>query len=213
MDDVPREVIGVLPATFHFPNANSLRSMQSQQPVSGISEPAVFFPVALDVTQFDWNGNFGNWIVIGRLKPGTTVGNAEAELNTITAQMVREMPANEGERRPGALLAYVQPMQEAVVGDSRVGLWLLMAAVVGLMLIACLNLANAQLGRALSRKRESACAQHLALQSGGWFGTLLRKVCCCQSSAARRELQLPSARWICFGASRPSMCRACRRSH
>ena len=166
MDDVPREVIGVLPATFHFPNANSLRSMRSQQPVSGVSEPAVFFPVALDVTQFGWNGNYGNWIAIGRLKPGITVGNAEAELNTITAQMVREMPANQGDRRPGALLATVQPMQEAVVGDSRVGLWFLMAAVIGLMLIACLNLANAQLGRALSRRRESAV--RAALGAAKW---------------------------------------------
>jgi predicted permease len=57
-------------------------------------------------------------------------------------------------------------MQEAVVGDSRTGLWLLMAAVIGLMLIACLNLANAQLGRALSRSREAAVRS--ALGASKW---------------------------------------------
>lgn len=43
-----------------------------------------------------------------------------------------------------ALRAVVQPMQDAVIGDSTTGLWLLMGAVIGFMLIACLNLANAQ---------------------------------------------------------------------
>ena len=75
-------------------------------------------------------------------------------------------PAYQGDRRPGALGVWVQPMQEAVVGDSRTALWLLMAAVMGLMLIACLNLANAQLGRALARNRESAV--RAALGAAKW---------------------------------------------
>ncbi|MGH9660683.1 MAG: ABC transporter permease, partial [Bryobacteraceae bacterium] len=146
LDATPREVIGVLPAGFHFPNSNALRSTRSGQPVSAPSEPVVFFPVALDLKQFAWNGNYGNWITVGRLNPGVTVTLAETQLNAIQAQIVED-PANRGDRRPGALLASVQPMQEAVVGDSRTRLWLLMAAVLGLMVIACLNLANTQLGR------------------------------------------------------------------
>ena len=156
IDDVPRRVIGVLPADFLFPNANGMRAAQSRQAVSGALEPTVFCPLSLDVTQFTWNGNYGNWITIGRLKPEVTVGQAEAQLATISSEIVQEMPAGQGDHRPGALLAFVQPMQEAMVGSSRTGLWLLMAAVMGLMLIACLNLANAQLGRALSRCREAA---------------------------------------------------------
>src|SRR5256885_11667626 len=70
------------------------------------------------------------------------------------------------DRRAGALGAWVQPMHEAIVGDSRTALWLLMAAVLGLMLIACLNLANAQLGRALTRSRESAV--RTALGAAKW---------------------------------------------
>jgi predicted permease len=84
------------------------------------------------------------------------IPQAEAQLTAIEAQVELEMPAGQRDDRPGALTAFVQPMQEAMVGDARTGLWLLMAAVFGLMLIACLNLANAQLGRALSRQRESA---------------------------------------------------------
>ena len=166
IDDIPREVVGILPAGFHFPNGNALRSTRSRQPVSGAPDPVVFFPVALDLAQFAWNGNYGNWIVLGRLNPGITTRQAEAQLTAIEAQIVQELPANQGDHRPGALLASVQPMQEAVVGDSRTGLWLLMAAVIGLMLIACVNLANAQLGRALARRREAAVRIALGAAKG-----------------------------------------------
>ena len=90
LDAIPRNVIGVLPASFHFPNRNALRSFSgSGQPVSGAPEPVVFFPVALDLTQFAWNGNYGNWITLGRLNPGVTLSRAEAQLNAIQAQIVQ----------------------------------------------------------------------------------------------------------------------------
>ncbi|HXJ37703.1 MAG TPA: FtsX-like permease family protein, partial [Bryobacteraceae bacterium] len=66
----------------------------------------------------------------------------------------------------GALTASVETMQEAVVGDSGSGIRLLMTAVAGLMLIACLNLANAQLGRTLGRQREAAV--RAALGASKW---------------------------------------------
>jgi hypothetical protein len=53
--------------------------------VSGASDPEVFFPAAFDVAQFAWNGNYGNWITIGRLKPGISMRQAEAQLNAIQA--------------------------------------------------------------------------------------------------------------------------------
>jgi predicted lysophospholipase L1 biosynthesis ABC-type transport system permease subunit len=115
----------------------------------------LFFPVALDLKEFSWNGDYGNWIVVGRLHAGVSVSQAETQLNAIQAQIVQD-PSNQGDRRSGALQASVQPIHEAVVGEFKIRLWLLMAAVLGLMLIACLNLANAQLGRALGRRREAA---------------------------------------------------------
>ena len=163
---VPRQVVGVLPASFHFPGGTVLRSFRrGGQTVNAASDPAIFFPAALDMTQFPWNGNYGNWVVLGRLNPGVTAAQATTQLNTIQSQILAE-PAYQGDRRPGALSAWVQPMQEAIVGDSQTALWLLMAAVIGLMLIACLNLANAQLGRALTRSRESAV--RTALGAAKW---------------------------------------------
>ena len=166
LGDVSRQVVGVLPANFHFPSGSVLRSFRrADQSVSVAPDPAIFIPAALEITKFPWNGNYGNWFTLGRLNPGVTLAQASAQLNTIQAQILSD-PAWPADRRPGALGAWVQPMQEAIVGDSRTALWLLMAAVLGLMLIACLNLANAQLGRALTRSRESAV--RTALGAAKW---------------------------------------------
>jgi predicted permease len=165
-DDVTREIVGVLPADFRFPNGNSLRNTRSRQSIAGIPEPAIFVPLALDVTQIYWSGGYGNFVTIGRLKPRVTARQAEAQLSAISGQIVQEMPAGQGDHRVGSLLATVQPLHEAVVGESRTGLWLLMAAVMGLMLIACVNLANAQLGRSMARQREAAV--RAALGAGAW---------------------------------------------
>ncbi len=154
--DTPRQVIGVLPPSFRFPSANTFNAFPSKQAIATVPEPAIILPAVIDLNKFDWNGEYGNWLALGRLKPGISEKQAEAQLDTIEDQIVREMPADQRDNEPNALRTYVQPMQEAVEGASRNGLWLLMAAVIGLMLIACVNLANAQLGRALSRGRESA---------------------------------------------------------
>ena len=166
LGDVSRQVVGVLPANFHFPSGRALSSFRrADQSVSVAPDPAIFIPAALDITKFPWNGNYGNWIALGRLNPGVTLAQASAQLNTIQAQILAD-PVWPADRRAGALGAWVQPMHEAIVGDSRTALWLLMAAVLGLMLIACLNLANAQLGRALTRSRESAV--RTALGAAKW---------------------------------------------
>jgi len=164
--DNPREVIGVLPANFHFPNKNALRAFRSKQSASSVPEPAVFVPAVLDLNKSAWNGEYGNWVAVARLKPGVGIKQAETQLVSIEAQVVREMPVNQRFNDPDALQASLQPMQEAVVGESRTGLWLLMAAVIGLMLIACVNLANAQIGRTLSRQRDAAV--RTALGAAKW---------------------------------------------
>ena len=155
LTDTPREIVGVLPANFQFPNRNALRAFRSKQGSTSVPEPAIFVPAVIDPTQSSWNGDYGNWVTLARLKPGVSVKQAEAQLVSIQAQVLQEIPAG-SRSRIGSLSASVQPMQEAVVGESKTGLWLLMAAVGGLLLIACVNLANAHLGRTLSRHREAA---------------------------------------------------------
>ena len=164
--DNPREVIGVLPANFHFPNKNALRAFRSKQSASSVPEPAIFVPAVLDLNKSAWNGEYGNWVAVARLKPGVGIKQAETQLVSIEAQVVREMPVNQRPNDPDALQAALQPLQEALVGESRTGLWLLMAAVIGLMLIACVNLANAQIGRTLSRQRDAAV--RTALGAAKW---------------------------------------------
>jgi predicted permease len=154
--DTPRQVIGVLPASFHFPNANELRPFSSRQSISSVQDPDVFVPASVDLNQFGWNGDYGHWVALGRLKVGTSLTQAETQLNAIEAVIIHDVPGYEGDHRSKALAASVQPMQETVVGNIKTALWFLLAAVIGLLFIACVNLANAQLGRAISREGEAA---------------------------------------------------------
>ncbi len=161
--DTMCEVIGVLPESFRFPNANALRSFHSKQGASSVPEPGVFQPAAINLTQLAWNGDYGNWTALARIRPGVTLAQAETQLASIQVDVVRQLRLNGAAISPQVIL---QPMQEAVVGSSKRALWFLMAAVTALLLTACLNLAGAQLGRAISRQREAAVRS--ALGASRW---------------------------------------------
>ncbi len=165
VNDIPTEVVGVLPESFRFPNANALRPFRSAQTKSGVPEPWMFVPTQFDYERMEWHGNYGNWVTLARLAPGATIGSATAELTQIQEQLRRELPHG-ADLQPAALGASLQPMREAMVSESRAAIWLLMAAVAGLMLIACVNLANAQLGRALTRRRDATL--RAALGAARW---------------------------------------------
>jgi predicted permease len=164
--ETPRQIIGVLPEDFHFPNENALRPFGSKQSLSRVLEPALFLPAVINLSDFEWNGSYGNWIALGRLKPDVSPAQADAQLASVETQVLAQMAAGQRDPRPGALQAFTQPLQAAVVSDSKTAVWLLMAAVTGLLLIACLNLANAQLGRAVVRQHEAALRS--ALGASKW---------------------------------------------
>jgi hypothetical protein len=100
LGDTRREVIGVLPPGFRFPNGNALRAGRSKQPVTGTPESAVYVPAALDPNTFGWNGDYGNWVALARLKPGAGVKQAEAQLTALEAQIERDMPAGRSSTGP-----------------------------------------------------------------------------------------------------------------
>ena len=90
--------------------------------------------------------------MVGRLRPGVTVDEAQAEMSTIAGRLDAEMPV--ADRNRGVR---VVPLTRHVVGArSRLALWMLMAAVGCVLLIAAVNVANLWLARSLGRGREVA---------------------------------------------------------
>ncbi len=136
LDGEPYTVIGVMPARFAFP---------------------AFSPPPRLWTNLQWTakeravrGNH-NYLSIGRLKPGVTLGQAQSELSTIASRLEREYPADDAGW--GAL---VLPLREQLVGEVRPALLVLLGAVAFVLLIACANVANLVLATTLARRKELA---------------------------------------------------------
>jgi len=100
--------------------------------------------------------------VMGRLKPGLTVAQAQAQLDNFVAQLTRQFP-DEYPSAAGWSIRLV-PVQQDLVGNVRAELFVLFGAVGFVLLIACVNLANLLLARSASRQREIAI--RLAIGAG-----------------------------------------------
>jgi putative ABC transport system permease protein len=90
--------------------------------------------------------------LVARLKPGVTPAQAEADLGAISNRLRDLYPDDNGNITSPRVLK----LQDEVVGGYREGLWLILAAVIVVLLIACANLASFQLARAASRHKEMA---------------------------------------------------------
>ena len=140
------QVIGILPRSFSLP--------REVLPTLGGAEQADILlplPLAPDAPQ---NRDREDYNIIGKLKTGVTLQRAQAEMDTITTGLRRDHPANYPPN--GGLTFGIVPLSEQVVGDSRGALFVLLFAVAFVLLIACANVANLQLSRALARQKEIA---------------------------------------------------------
>jgi putative ABC transport system permease protein len=134
----------------------TIRVFGRAQPIIGVLPPGFSFPGKTDMwVRRILRGNESrgghNDLAVGRLKPGVSLQQAEADMTAIAARLEHEYPqTNKG------LGVVVQRMRDEMVGNVRLTLYLLWAAVTVVLLIACANTATLLLGKATARTREIA---------------------------------------------------------
>lgn len=154
IDGLTSEVVGILPPDFRFARGEA-----------DVWEPHTMFP--------DWErlriAGGGSWMVLGRMRPGVTMQQAQTELSAIARRLDEQRPAPEQGRGISAM-----PLSLYVVGpQSRLALWMLTGAVFCVLLIGVANITNLSLARSAGREREIAIRSVLGASRGRVFRQLL----------------------------------------
>ena len=148
VEGAPKRIIGVMPPSFRFPSR-----------ATHLWEPHTAFPQWLEkrATRFS-----NLWAVVGRLKPGVSVRQAQAEMSAIAARLEQQYPASHD-----GLGVNIVPLDVQLTGENlRRALWILFAAAACVLLIACTNVANLLAAHGEGRAREIAV--RIALGAGRW---------------------------------------------
>jgi hypothetical protein len=149
INDVPSTIVGVMPERFGFPA------------LSEIWQPLALFSGVPDATRAGRPRN-ATPTVYARLKRDVTVVQAQADLNTIAARLAREYPDTNNE-----VTVFVESLRDRYAKHARPLMGALMGAVLFVLLIGCVNVANLLLARGVSRLRaRSASVPHSEPRAG-----------------------------------------------
>ena len=146
LNGVPYEVVGIMPRAFSLPR-------EVLPTLDGAEQADILLPLPmpLDAAQ---NRDHEDYNIMGKLKPGISVGQAQAEMDTITARLRQDYPQTYPPN--GGLTFGIVPLLEQVVGNARPTLFVLLGAVGFVLIIACANVANLLLARAVALQKEIA---------------------------------------------------------
>jgi predicted permease len=153
LNGFPFTAIGVMPPSFHLPVAQTMQdpNVERAKPVEAL------VPMALSKERLEEAMGDFNYFGLARLKPGTSVVQANAELNALQHTISAGLSAEE----KGTLSVILTPYQQVLVGNNRTPLLILLAAVAGLLLVGCVNITNLLLSRAVGRRQQMAVAAAL----------------------------------------------------
>jgi predicted permease len=143
-------IVGVLPDGVRFPDVASAPGFMSSPTAGDAQELMIYEPFIPDPSVLKQEQGGYNYKAIARLKPGVTLAQATAELNTL------QHSYSVSSHAPISLGMALTPLSRDVTSQISGALWLIFAAVTAVLLIACVNLANLQLARAVTAEREMA---------------------------------------------------------
>ncbi len=156
-------IVGIMPARFEFPlPLFNIQGAQFGQRVD------IWKPLAFRKDDLESRGS-REWAVVGRLKPGVSLTQAQAEIDTIVAGWYQRFPDNYNAATKFGATLY--PFHEQVVGGMRTALLILSGAVAVVLAIACANLTTMLLARSSAREREFA----IRVALGAGTGRLVRQ--------------------------------------
>jgi len=161
LDGDPYTIVGVLPPEFRHPGPTVSGNVEVFQTAGFSADPAP--PPARSTRIMSAS--------IGRLKPGITVEQAQARLTAMAAQIRRDYPTDYPPQDQWTI--EIQPLQEALVGKVRPMLLVLLGAVILVVFIVSLNIANLILARASGRQQEMAVRSALGASHGRMIRQML----------------------------------------
>ena len=147
LDRKPYTIIGIMPRNFTFPNRGSRFN----------SRPAdLYIPMHFTPEQLQGFGYESNYSVIARLRPGVTVQQSRAEMDSLLQQIFLQYPPQLRSNPEFRLAGSLSPYNDEVTGGVRSRLILLQLSVLLVLLIACVDVANLLLARTTGRQKELA---------------------------------------------------------